>query len=156
MHADCANLIMWYLSIRWFDSKTENTVATVRISGSFLWYAMNELLHTMQEQINACDARTNWCMWCKNNFFFFFVHGWSLQSSSLIKSWVQNPMSTVARFLFDRSKRAFNRLKRAFDRSKVIFDQLKIVNQDFLENSQMTVQRAWRGFKHFKRFYKTF
>ena len=55
--------------------------------------------------INAYNAGTNWCMWCKNKmmhvmqewfFFFFFVHGWSLQSSSLIKSWVQNQVSTCA------------------------------------------------------------
>ena len=44
--------------------------------------ASHELMHIMQEQIDACDARMI--------FFFFFVHGWSLQSSSLIKSWVQN------------------------------------------------------------------
>ena len=48
---------------------------------------MNELMQTMQEQIDACDARMIF-------FFFFFVHGWSLQSSSLIKSWVQNRVST--------------------------------------------------------------
>ena len=45
--------------------------------------ASHELMHIMQEQIDACDARMIF-------FFFFFVHGWSLQSSSLIKSWVQN------------------------------------------------------------------
>ena len=40
-------------------------------------------------------------MWCKNKMmhvmqeiFFFLVHGLSLQSSSLIKSWVQNRVST--------------------------------------------------------------
>ena len=43
--------------------------------------ASHELMHIMQEQIDACDARM---------IFFFFVHGWPLQSSSLIKSWVQN------------------------------------------------------------------
>ena len=50
---------------------------------------MNELMHTMhvmQEQNDACDARII--------IFFFWVHGWSLQSSSLIKSWVQNRVST--------------------------------------------------------------
>ena len=44
---------------------------------------MNELMHTMQEQIDACDAR-----------MIFFVHGWSLQLSSLVKSWMQNRMYT--------------------------------------------------------------
>ena len=71
MHADRANLIMRYLSIRWSDSESGNSVATVRITRSFLWYAMNELKHTIQEQIDACDARTKWYMWCENDFFFF-------------------------------------------------------------------------------------
>ena len=44
---------------------------------------MNKLMHVMQEQNDACDER----------FFFFLVHGWSLQSSFLIKSWVQNQVS---------------------------------------------------------------
>ena len=48
MHADCANLIMWYLLIWWFDLETGHTVATVRISRSFLWYEMNEWMHVMQ------------------------------------------------------------------------------------------------------------
>ena len=53
MHVDCANLVIQYLSIWWSDLETEHTVATVRISRSFLWYAMNELMHIMQEQIDA-------------------------------------------------------------------------------------------------------
>ena len=57
MHMDRVNLIIQYLLIRWFDLETKNTVVTIRISRSFLWYAMNELMHTMQEQIDACDAR---------------------------------------------------------------------------------------------------
>ena len=68
MHADRANLIMRYLSIRWFDLKTENTVATIRISRSFLWYEMNELMHVMQDQIDACDA-----------IMIFRVHGLVIQ-----------------------------------------------------------------------------
>ena len=36
IHADRANLIMRYLSIRWSDLETEYTIATVRISRSFL------------------------------------------------------------------------------------------------------------------------
>ena len=56
MHVNLANLIMRYLLIRWFDLKTENTIATVGISRSFLLYAMNELVHVMQEQIDACNA----------------------------------------------------------------------------------------------------
>ena len=62
MHVDHANLIMRYLSIWWFDLETGNTVAIVRTSISFLCYAMNELMHIMQEQIDAGNARTNWCM----------------------------------------------------------------------------------------------
>ena len=73
MHADRSNLILQYLSIQWSDLEAGNTVATVRISRSFLWYAMNELVHTMQEQIDACDARTKWCMWCKNELLLFFL-----------------------------------------------------------------------------------
>ena len=79
MYVDYANLIMRYLSIRWSDLKTENTVMTIRISRSFLWYAMNELTHVMQEKMDACNA-----------IMIFGVHGWSFKSFSLIKSWVQN------------------------------------------------------------------
>ena len=83
IHADRANLIMRYLSIRWSDLETEYTIATVRISRSFLWYAMNELkhvmknklIHVMQEQIDACNA-----------IMIFRVHEWSLKSFPLIKS----------------------------------------------------------------------
>ena len=92
MHADCANLIMRYLSIRWSDLETEYTIATVRISRSFLWYAMNELKHVMQkklirvmqEQIDACNA-----------IMIFRVHEWSFKSFPLIKSWVQNQVSAL-------------------------------------------------------------
>ena len=70
----------------------------------------------MQEQNNACDARM---------IFFFLVHGKSLQSSSLIKSWVQNqvsigmfdncfsPLFSVSKnnFLFFRLKNLFGNLK---------------------------------------------
>ena len=64
MHADRANLIMRYLSIQWSNLKTGNTVATVRISRSFLCYVMNDMMHVIQrqndacneEQIDACDA----------------------------------------------------------------------------------------------------
>ena len=84
MHADHANLIMWYLSIRWSNVETEHTIVTVRISRSFLWYAMNELIHVMQRQIDACNA-----------IMIFGVHGWSFQSSALIKSWMQNQVSTI-------------------------------------------------------------
>ena len=52
--------------------------------------ASHELMHIMQEQIDACDARMI--------FFFFFV--WSLQSYSLIKSWVQNRVSTASLIQF--------------------------------------------------------
>ena len=45
---------------------------------------MNELMHVMQEQIDACNA-----------IMIFGVHGWSFQSSSLVKSWVQNRVSIV-------------------------------------------------------------
>ena len=76
MHVDRANLIIWYLSIRRSDLETRHTIATIRISRSFLWYAMNVLIHVMQS-------------------WFFGVYGWSLQLSSLIKSWVQNRVSTM-------------------------------------------------------------
>ena len=59
MHADYANLIMRYLSIRWFNLETRNTVVTIRILRSFLRYVMNELMHVMQEKIDVCNARTN-------------------------------------------------------------------------------------------------
>ena len=59
MHVDRTNLIMRYLSIQWFDLETRNTVATIGISRLFLWYAMNELTHVMQRQVDAYNARTN-------------------------------------------------------------------------------------------------
>ena len=64
MYVDRTNLIMRYLSIWWSDLKTRNTVTSVRISRSFLWYVMNELMHVMQRQVDACNAKTNWWMWC--------------------------------------------------------------------------------------------
>ena len=66
MHVDRANLIMRYLSIQRSNLEIKHTVAIVRISRSFLWYAMKELMHVMQRQIDACNAKTNWCMQCKN------------------------------------------------------------------------------------------
>ena len=62
MHANRANLIMRYLLIRWSDLETEHTIATIRISRSFLWYAMNELMHVTPKQIDVCNTRTNQCM----------------------------------------------------------------------------------------------
>ena len=59
MHVDRANLIIRYLSIRWSDLKIRNIFATVRISRSFLWYAINKLMDVMQRQNDACNARTN-------------------------------------------------------------------------------------------------
>ena len=59
MHVDHANLIMRYLSIQWSDLETVNTVAIIRTSRSFLWYGMNELMHIMQRQNDAGNARTN-------------------------------------------------------------------------------------------------
>ena len=58
MHVDRANLIMQYFSIRWSDLKTGNPVATVRISRSFLCYVMNDMMHVIQRQNDACNART--------------------------------------------------------------------------------------------------
>ena len=48
MHADLENLILWYLSIRQSDSGIRHTVVIIKILKSFLWYAMNELMHVMQ------------------------------------------------------------------------------------------------------------
>ena len=48
MHVDYENLVMWFLSIQLFDLGTRHTIMTVRISKSFLWYTMNELMHVMQ------------------------------------------------------------------------------------------------------------
>ena len=117
-HADHANLIMRYLSIRWSDSETGKTIVTIRILRSFLWYAMNELMHTIHEQINACDARTKWCMRWK---FFFLVHGWSLQTIFLIKSWVQTRVSTpllsdcpfyshASKLIYDKNQQSITKL----------------------------------------------
>ena len=82
-NANRVNLIMRYLSIQWSDLEIKHTVAIVRFSRSFLWYAMNKLIHVMSEQIDACNA-----------IMIFRVHEWSFQSFSLIKSWVQNQVFT--------------------------------------------------------------
>ena len=44
---------------------------------------MNKLMHVMPKQIDACNV-----------IMIFGVQGWSFQLSSLIKSWVQNRVST--------------------------------------------------------------
>ena len=59
MHVDHANLIMRYILIRWSDLETGHTTMTIRTSRSFLWYAMNELMHVIQRQIDVGNARTN-------------------------------------------------------------------------------------------------
>ena len=59
MHVEHGNLIMRYLLIQWSNLETRNTVVTIRTSRSFLWYAMNELMHVIQRQIDASNARTN-------------------------------------------------------------------------------------------------
>ena len=56
MHADHENLILWYLSIWQSDLRTGHIFEIVRISRSFLWYEMNDLMHEIQ-------------LW----FFFFFL-----------------------------------------------------------------------------------
>ena len=48
MHANHANLIMRYLSIQQSNVEIGHTVTTVRISRSFLCYAIHELMHVMQ------------------------------------------------------------------------------------------------------------
>ena len=48
IHVDRVNLIMRYLSIRRSNLELGHTVMTVRISRSFLCYAMNEFMHVMQ------------------------------------------------------------------------------------------------------------
>ena len=44
----------------------------------------DKIMYVMQEQIDACDA-----------IMIFGVHEWSFESFSLIKSWVQNRVSTI-------------------------------------------------------------
>ena len=44
-------------------------------------------MHVMQKQTDACDE-----------IMIFGVHGWSFKSFSLIKSWVQNRVSTYTWF----------------------------------------------------------
>ena len=47
MHVECERLFLWYLSIWQFNLRIRHTVTTIRISRSFLWYEMNELMHVM-------------------------------------------------------------------------------------------------------------
>ena len=77
MHTDRANLIIRYLSIRQFDLETRHTVVNVRILRSFLWYAMNKLMHVMQS-------------WGILQSWYIVATVGILRSFSLIKSWVQN------------------------------------------------------------------
>ena len=59
MHVDRANLIMCYLSIRWFDLETRHSV-----SRSLLGYAMNELMHVMQSWfLGYIDCHSNHFPW---------------------------------------------------------------------------------------------
>ena len=51
-------------------------------------------MYAMQEQIDACNAIMN-----------FEVHEWSFKSSFLIKSWVQNLVSTECPSLTELEKR---------------------------------------------------
>jgi len=48
IHSDYTNLIMRYLLIRRSDLETRHTIVIIRTSRSFLWYAINELMHVMQ------------------------------------------------------------------------------------------------------------
>ena len=48
MHVDRENLIFWYLLIQRSDLGIGHTLATIRISRLFLWYAMDDLMHVMQ------------------------------------------------------------------------------------------------------------
>jgi len=54
---------------------------------------MNELMHVMQRQIDACNA-----------IMIFGVHGWSFKLFSLIKSWVQNWVSLECPSLIELRK----------------------------------------------------
>ena len=53
------------------------------------------------EWINACNAKTKWCILCKNKLmrvmqlWFLGYMDWSFKSFSLIKLWVQNWVSTM-------------------------------------------------------------
>ena len=69
---------MWYLSIWWSDLKTGNTVATIRISRSFLWYAINELMNVMQRQNHACNE--NKLMHVMQLWFLGYMDGHSCHS----------------------------------------------------------------------------
>ena len=75
MYADHENLILWYLLIQWSDLRIGHTLVIIRISRSFLWYVMNDLIHEMQLR-------------------FLGYLKWSFQSSSKIKLWMQNWVST--------------------------------------------------------------
>ena len=77
MHTNRANLIIQYLLIRRFDLETRHIAVNVRILRSFLWYAMNKLMHVMQS-------------WGILQSWYIVATVGILRSFSLIKSWVQN------------------------------------------------------------------
>ena len=53
---------------------------------------MNDMMHVIQIQNDACNARKiNVC----DAIMIFWVHGWSFESFSLIKLWVQIWVSTL-------------------------------------------------------------
>ena len=85
MHADCENLSLWYLSIGQSNLGIEHTVTAIRISKSFLWYAMNDLMHVMQL----------WFLGIWNGHFL---------SYSKTKLWVQNWVSIECLSLIELKK----------------------------------------------------
>ena len=76
------NLILWHLSIQ-SDLETKRIVVIVRTSRSFSWFLMNELMTKMQS-------------------WFFGVPKMVIFSSSKVKIWVRNEVSTkVFHAIFD-------------------------------------------------------
>ena len=82
IHVDRANLIMWYLSIWWFNLETGHTIATVRTLRSFLWYVMNDITHVMQSWfLGYMDSHSSHSPWlnhvckieCLHTLFFYVV-----------------------------------------------------------------------------------
>ena len=102
MHADRTNLIMRYLSIRRSDLETRHTVATVRISRSFSWYAMNELMHVIQSWfLGYMDGHSSHLPWLNHGCKIECLHQLKIFMVLREAGWGQLP---IAQFCFQFHK----------------------------------------------------
>ena len=140
MHVDRTNLIMWYLLIRWSDLETKHTTMTVRTSRSFLWYAMNVLMHVMQSWfLGYVDGHLSHSPWLN--------HGCKIEclclAFSSITSWPRVKEVTLNCFRdFDLVSRWF--LRRLTDASRATQQicKARILTKPRLKGT-VVIEREW-------------